>query len=162
MWVMMTDERRHKVTEKKDGNTREWGKRQVVKGEWKSVCRGNYIKPFIIFQSGHSNSYLFTSLISFSLCLSSSSIYHFIIPLSFPSFTYFHSPSLLSFHCCFSTVCKSSNQAWCRPHHDWGQRPSVDKLGWGVPDWEDGLGEGKWLVLEVLGDSRRQVSSRRD
>lgn len=93
-----------------------------------------------------SNIYFFTSLISLLLSLSPPSIYHFIIHLSFPPSISFSCPSPLSFsYGCLSTVCKSSNQAWCRPHHDRGQRSSANKLGWGVSDWEDGWREGKWL-----------------
>lgn len=106
--------------------TREWGKGEVVKGEWKSICRGNYIKPSII-QSEHSNIYLFTSLISPSFPFSSIHLpFHY--PPLIPSFQLFLLPlSPSSF-----SLCKSSNQAWCRPHHDRGQRSSTDKLGWGV------------------------------
>lgn len=143
MWDKKNKEVRDDWIQRWESRTRQWGKREVVKGEWKSVCRGNYIKPSI-FQSEHSNIYLFTSLISLRLSISPPSIYHFIIPLSFPPSS---NPSPLSFClCCLSTVCKSSNQAWCRAHHDRGQRSSTDKLGGGVSHWKDGWREGNgWI-----------------
>lgn len=105
--IWRRNELRHRVTdywiEKMACVTREWGKSEIVKDEWKSICRGNHIKAFIL-QSEQSNMHLFTSLI----CLSFLSSFHlpFHYPHLIPSFHVFSpAPPLSHFPSASSSQC---------------------------------------------------------
>lgn len=121
-----------------------WGEREVVKGEWESICRENDIKPSI-FQSELSNIHLFTSLISLRLpfllhpfTISLSPSYSFL-PVISPTPPLNTAPSAASPHCVNHPI-----------------RPDVEPImtqarGQAQTNWDEACrrermddGEGKW------------------